>query len=80
MRTIRIDAEDILRAKMLYANSRLRFIGEHIVYTLKTYAEHKAETDAIFFKFLFNNSSIDDFGRNLTREQFEEYKEWLQKL
>lgn len=80
MRTIRKDAEEILRAKMLYANSRMKFIGEPVTYTLKTYAEHKAETDAIFFKFLFDNGNIADFGRNLTSEQVEEYREWLQKL
>lgn len=80
MRTIRADAEEILRAKMHYANSRMKFIGEQVIYTLKTYAEHKAATDAIFFKFLFDNSKIDDFGTNLSSAQIEEYKLWLQSL
>jgi hypothetical protein len=80
MRTIRKDAESILRAKMHYANSRMKFIGEPVTYTLKTYAEHKAATDAIFFKFLFDDTGIDDFGTNLTDLQIEEYKHWLKKL
>jgi hypothetical protein len=65
---------------MHYANSRMKFIGEPVIYTLRTYAEHKAATDAIFFKFLFDDNSIADFGINLTSAQVNEYKEWLEKL
>lgn len=82
MRTIRKDAEEILAAKRLYSNSRLIFLGEAKSdrYTLRTYSIHKAETDPVFFNWLFNDADISDFGSNLSNDRKAEYDSWLKTL
>lgn len=82
MRTIREDAESILAAKRLYSNSRLIFLcqAESDTYTLKSYTVHKAETDPVFFNWLFNDKSISGFGGNLSDERKREYAAWLKTL
>lgn len=82
MRTIRKDAEYILEAKRHYSNSRLIFLGEatSLTYNLRTYAVHKAETDPVFFNWLFDDKDISAFGANLTKERKDEYNAWLMTL
>lgn len=45
--------------------------------TLREYAEAQADSDSGFFRWLFNDYDIEDFGTNLTEEQKEEYKDFL---
>lgn len=82
MRTIRKDAEAILAAKRLYSNSRLIFLcqAESETYTLRSYAVHKAETDPVFFNWLFDDKDISGFGSNLSEDRKREYELWLKTL
>ena len=44
---------------------------------LREYVEAKADSDPNFFRWLFNNDNLNDFGTNLTDEQKEEYEDFL---
>lgn len=48
--------------------------------TIREYVEREAENDPGFFRWLFDDSELDDFGSGMTDEQKEEYKEWLETL
>lgn len=48
--------------------------------TLKGYVEREADNDPGFFRWLFDNENLSDFGFNLSKEQKQEYKEFINKL
>lgn len=48
--------------------------------TLKGYVERESENDPGFFRWLFDDGSLNDFGFNLTDEQRQGYKEFLDSL
>ncbi len=45
--------------------------------TLREYVESQADSDPGFFRWLFNDDNIEDFGTSLTEEQKEEYQKFL---
>ena len=47
---------------------------------LKDYVERESESDPDFFRWLFNDGDISDFGTNLDDKQREEYAEFLDGL
>ena len=47
--------------------------------TLREYVETQAESDPGYFRWLFNNDDLDDYA-DLTDEQLEEYKNFLDEL
>ena len=47
--------------------------------TLRGYIEGQADNFPGFFRWLFNNDDIEDFGTNLTDEQKEEYNKFLNR-
>ncbi len=48
--------------------------------TLREYVVAQSETDPGFFRWLFNSEDVADFGTNLTDEQKEEYRDFLDIL
>ena len=48
--------------------------------TLKGYVEREADNDSGFFRWLFDNENLSDFGFNLSKEQKQEYKDFLDSL
>lgn len=48
--------------------------------TLREYVEAQADSDPAFFGWLFSDDDIKDFGTNLTDDQKEEYKNFLDEL
>lgn len=48
--------------------------------TLKGYVERESENDPGFFRWLFDDENLSDFGFNLSEEQKQEYKEFINKL
>lgn len=48
--------------------------------SLRKYVELTSESDPNFFRWIFNCEDIADFGTNLTDEQKEEYKDFLDTL
>jgi len=86
MKSIRKDAEKLLLKEQSQANDQIRtdFIGSNDqmfeLFTLRTYAEHEAGTNPDFFSWLFDDDSIESFGRNLSAEQKIEYRTWLHDL
>ena len=53
--------------------------GEEPV-TLKGYVEREAENDPGFFRWLFDDRNLNDFGFNLTDGQRQKYKNFLDSL
>lgn len=45
--------------------------------TLRQYIEGSAEDDPGFYRWLFRDDEINDFGDNLTDDQREEYNDFL---
>lgn len=48
--------------------------------SFREYAELESENDPDFFRWLFNDGDISDFGTNLDDKQREEYAEFLDGL
>lgn len=48
--------------------------------TLHEYVEREAESDPDFFRWLFDDSYLDDFDLGLSDEQREEYREFIEEL
>jgi hypothetical protein len=86
MRTIRENAEKTLKTEMDSVNDQIKveFIGKNQenfrLFTLRTYIEHEAGVNLDFFKWLFSDSGINSFGKNLTDERRKEYMTWLHDL
>ncbi|HOW09456.1 MAG TPA: hypothetical protein PLX08_06605 [Bacteroidales bacterium] len=86
MRTIRNSAESILTANMNFANGQIKVRltgsneGNHELFTLRSFVEHEARSNPNFFRWLFDDYSIEYFGNNLSKEQKEEYTSWLHDL
>ena len=57
-----------------------KFNGGEESETLKGYVERESENDPGFFRWLFDNENLSDFGFNLSKEQKQEYKEFINKL
>ena len=60
--------------------SGYKFNGGEEPATLKGYVERESENDPGFFRWLFDNENLSDFGFNLSKEQKQEYKEFINKL
>lgn len=60
--------------------SDYKFNGGEEPATLKGYVERESENDPGFFRWLFDNENLSDFGFNLSKEQKQEYKEFINKL
>ena len=60
--------------------SGYKFNGGEEPATLKGYVERESENDPGFFRWLFDNEHLSDFGFNLSKEQKQEYKEFINKL
>lgn len=48
--------------------------------TFREYVEFESDSDPGFFAWLFDDSDIDDFGKNLTSEQKEMFEDFLNSL
>ena len=57
-----------------------KFNGGEEPATLRGYVEREADNDPGFFRWLFDNGDLSDFGFNLSKEQKQEYKEFINKL
>lgn len=51
--------------------------GEDTTTTLRQYVEACAESEPNFYRWLFKDDEISDFGDNLTDEQRDEYNDFL---
>ena len=86
MRTIRENAELILKDNMDYVNEQIEveFMmkdnGKYELFRLGTYVEHEAKSNPGFFRWLFDDFDITLWGDNLTKDQIEEYEIWLHGL
>lgn len=86
MRTIRENAEKIMKQNMDYANGQIsvgsngKDGGKAEQYTLRSYIEYEAKANPNFFRWLFNDYDIVFFGKNLSEERLNEYKAWLNDL
>ena len=49
-------------------------------FKLKKYVELNAQSDPNFFRWLFSEDFDNDFDSSLTKEQREEYTNWLKTL
>lgn len=47
---------------------------------LKDYVERESESDPDFFRWLFDDGDISDFGTNLAAARREEFMDWLEEL
>lgn len=47
---------------------------------LKGYVERESESDPDFFRWLFDDGEISDFGTNLASARREEFMDWLEEL
>ena len=56
-----------------------KFNGGEEPATLKGYVEREADNDPNFFSWLFDNGDIESYA-DLTDEQKQEYKEFINKL
>lgn len=57
-----------------------KFNGGEESETLKGYVERESENDPGFFRWLFDDGNLNDFGFNLTDGQRQEYKNFLDSL
>lgn len=48
--------------------------------SIREYAEREAENDPGFYRWIFDDSEIGDFGLNLTEAQRKEYAEFIENL
>lgn len=84
MRTIRKTAKNVLRENVDYINELFERFGRSEdmfrIDTLRKYTEWQALTNPDFFKWLFNDKNISSYGENLTGEQMNDYKTWLNDL
>lgn len=48
--------------------------------TLREYTEREAENDPDFYRWLFDDGQIEDFGYNLTEDQTTKYQEFIEEL
>lgn len=48
--------------------------------TFREYAELESESDPDFFRWLFDDGDISDFGTNLAAARREEFMDWLEEL
>lgn len=54
--------------------------GEGDGMSLREYVERESESDPAFFRWLFDDGYINDFGTNLSEERFDEYRSLLEEL
>jgi hypothetical protein len=86
MRTIRENAEIILKDNLNYVNGQIEIEfmrkddEKYDLFTLRTYVEHEATSNPGFFRWLFDDFDITLWGTSLTKEQKEEYETWLHDL
>ncbi len=87
VRTIRDNAEQHMTENMHYANGQIKVnnMGKNpenrkSYYDLKSFIENEAKANPNFFRWLFDDYDITYFGTSLSKEQKEEYKEWLHDL
>lgn len=71
--------KDYKRSVMVEHYSEYCIYGETGI-TLREYVEREAENDPAFFKWLFDDGDINDFGTNLPEDKKAEYQEWLEEL
>lgn len=57
-----------------------KFNGGEDFETLRGYVECGSDNDPGFFRWLFDDCDISDFGFNLSDEQKQDYEEFLNKL
>ena len=86
MRTIRENAEKVLEGNMNFANDQMKVSSQgknekdNELFTLRSFAESEAKSNPNFFRWLFNDYSIEYNGVNMTDAQKAEYKDWLKSL
>jgi hypothetical protein len=72
MRTIAIYAEKVLNENYRSSVSKLGETNPDFEsYTISDFCELESESDPDFFRWLFNDPDINDFGSNLTEEEKE---------
>lgn len=57
-----------------------KFDGGEEPLTLKGFVERESDNDPNFFRWLFDDDNLSDFGFNLSKEQKQDYKEFFGKL
>lgn len=57
-----------------------KFNGGEVPATLREYVERESDNDPGFFRWLFDDDNLSDFGFNLSKVQKQDYEDFLNKL
>ena len=82
MKTIRTNAAQILQEQYKnYVRERKEYLGdESEPCTIQEWGESESHSDPDFYRWLFNDSDISDFGSSLMEEELKVAKEFIINL
>ena len=82
MKAIRTNAEAILKEQYLNHVSRFEEqLGEDMPpYTMQEWCENESFSDPDFYRWIFDDYDISDFGSNLTEEELQVVEEFISYL
>lgn len=65
---------------LAWSFNEYKFNGGKAPATLRGYVERESDNDPGFFRWLFDNDNLSDFGFNLSKEQKQDFEDFLNKL
>lgn len=81
MKTIKNYAENVLKYNY---NRSISLLGdrypENKPYTIAEWCELESQSDSNFYRWLFDDPNIDDFGSNLTDEEKQSARDFFESL